>query len=75
MGVLCTPGGWSVSTVWMAMPGQSWLAAAAGFMAMWTAMMTAMMLPSLVPALLRYRRALHAAARLPDAHVWIAGLG
>jgi predicted metal-binding membrane protein len=41
---------------WMAMPGQSWPAAAAAFVGMWVVMMAAMMLPSLVPMLGRYRR-------------------
>lgn len=40
----------------MAMPGQSWLGAAAGFMGMWMVMMATMMLPSLVPELSSYRR-------------------
>jgi predicted metal-binding membrane protein len=45
----------------MQMPGQSWPAAAAGFLGMWVVMMVPMMLPSLAPALWRYRRALGAA--------------
>ncbi|HXJ34100.1 MAG TPA: DUF2182 domain-containing protein [Candidatus Eisenbacteria bacterium] len=51
------PGGWTMSMAWMRMPGQTWPAAAASFMAMWVLMMVAMMLPSLVPMLSRYRRA------------------
>ncbi|MEA2465863.1 MAG: hypothetical protein QOJ98_3610 [Acidobacteriota bacterium] len=51
------PGGWSMSMTWMRMPGQSWPAAAASFVAMWLVMMIAMMLPMLVPALWRYRQA------------------
>ena len=43
--------------MWMQMPGQSWLGAAAAFLAMWVAMMAVMMLPSLVPMLWRYRSA------------------
>jgi predicted metal-binding membrane protein len=39
------------------MPGQTWLPAAASFLAMWVMMMVAMMLPSLVPVLWRYRQA------------------
>ena len=50
------PGGWTMSMVWMRMPGQSWPAAAASFLGMWTAMMVSMMLPSLAPTLWRYRR-------------------
>jgi len=49
------PGGWSLSMVWMPMPGETHLAAAAGFQAMWMAMMAAMMIPSLVATLPRNR--------------------
>jgi predicted metal-binding membrane protein len=52
------PGGWSLSMTWTRMPGQSWAAAGAIFVANWSVMMVAMMLPSLVPMLLRYRRSL-----------------
>jgi predicted metal-binding membrane protein len=55
MGAMPMPGGWAMSMMWMRMPGQSWFAGAASFVAMWTVMMAAMMLPSLVPALWRYR--------------------
>jgi predicted metal-binding membrane protein len=55
---MAMPGGWTMSMAWMRMPGQTWPAAAASFMAMWILMMVAMMLPSLVPMLSRYRRAL-----------------
>jgi predicted metal-binding membrane protein len=51
------PGGWTMSMVWMRMPGQTWLGAATSFLGMWIVMMVAMMLPSLVPMLLRYRQA------------------
>jgi len=54
-------GGWTMSMAWMRMPGQSWLGAAASFLAMWVVMTVAMMLPSLVPSLLRYREALRTA--------------
>lgn len=50
------PGGETLSMMWMLMPGQTWLGAAASFLGMWAAMMVAMMLPSLVPALCRYRQ-------------------
>jgi predicted metal-binding membrane protein len=53
------PGDWTMSMMWMRMPGQTWSGAAALFMGMWTPMMTAMMLPVLVPMLLRYRRSIH----------------
>jgi predicted metal-binding membrane protein len=52
------PGGWTMSMVWMRMPGQTWLGAATSFLGMWIVMMVAMMLPSLVPMLLRYRQAI-----------------
>lgn len=57
MGGMPMAGGWTMSMAWMRMPGQTWLGAGAGFLAMWAVMMAAMMLPSLVPALRRYRRA------------------
>jgi predicted metal-binding membrane protein len=50
------PGGWTMSMAWMRMPDQTWPAAAAVFMGMWTVMMVAMMLPSLIPMLARYRQ-------------------
>ena len=49
------PGGWTMSMAWMRMPGQTWIQAAASFLAMWVVMMAAMMLPSLTPMLLRYK--------------------
>src|SRR5215510_11936036 len=57
MGGMPMPGDWTMSMVWMRMPGQTWAGAAASFLAMWVVMMVAMMLPSLVPMLLRYRQA------------------
>jgi predicted metal-binding membrane protein len=57
MGEMPMPGGWTMSMVWMRMPGQTWPGAAASFLGMWVAMMVAMMLPSLVPMLWRYRQA------------------
>ena len=55
MGGMPMPGGWTMSMMWMRMPGQTWLAAAASFAAMWTVMMVAMMMPSLAPTLWHYR--------------------
>jgi len=52
------PGGWTMSMMWMPMPGQTWLGSAASFLGMWLTMMVAMMLPSLVPTLWRYRECL-----------------
>ena len=57
MGEMPMPGGWTMSMVWMRMPGQTWPGAAASFLGMWLVMMVAMMLPSLVPVLWRYRQA------------------
>jgi predicted metal-binding membrane protein len=51
------PGGWTMSMMWMRMPGQTWIEASASFLAMWVAMMAAMMMPSHVPMLWRYRQA------------------
>lgn len=56
MGDMPMPGGWSMSMVWMRMPGQSWPGAAVSFLGMWIVMMVAMMLPSLLPMLWRYRK-------------------
>jgi predicted metal-binding membrane protein len=50
------PGGWTMSMMWMRMPGQTWMASAAMFLLAWLAMMVAMMLPSALPMLLNYRR-------------------
>jgi predicted metal-binding membrane protein len=61
LGGMPMPGGWTMSMAWMRMPGQTWLGAAASFLAMWVVMMVAMMLPSLVPMLWRYRRAVGSA--------------
>jgi predicted metal-binding membrane protein len=58
MGRMPMPGGWTMSMVWMRMPGQTWLDAALSFLGMWIVMMVAMMLPCLVPMLWRYRRIL-----------------
>src|SRR5579872_2934457 len=74
-GVMAMPGGWTMSMAWMAMPGQSWLAAAASFMWMWVVMMSAMMLPALVPMLLRYRLSLRGPTIYLSALTVIAGAG
>jgi len=58
MGEMPMPGGWTMSMMWMLMPGQTWLDAAASFLGMWIVMMIAMMLPALVPMLSRYRHAI-----------------
>ena len=58
MPAMLMPGGWTMSMVWMRMPGQTWLGAGASFIGMWAVMMVAMMMPSLVPMLQRYREAI-----------------
>ena len=62
MGEMPMPGGWSMSMMWMRMPGQSWPGAATSFLGMWVVMMMAMMLPSLTPMLSRFREAVAATA-------------
>jgi len=57
MGALPMPGGWSMSSIWTPVCGQTRLRVAASFIRMWTVMMAAMMLPSLAPMLSRYREA------------------
>jgi predicted metal-binding membrane protein len=57
MGGMPMPGDWTMSMVWMRMPGQTWPGAAASFLVMWAVMMIAMMLPVLIPMLRRYRLA------------------
>lgn len=57
MGAMPMPGGGTMPTPWLPMPGQTWAGAAASFLGMWVLMMVAMMLPSLVPMLRRYREA------------------
>ena len=72
MGGMPMPGGWTMSMMWMRMPGQSWLGSAASFVGMWTVMMVAMMSPSLAPSLSRYRHgALMAIASAAYFIVWM----
>jgi predicted metal-binding membrane protein len=63
------PGGWSMSMMWMRMPGQTWPGVATAFLGMWLVMMVAMMLPALTPMLWRYRR-----AKVVMSHAHIDGL-
>jgi predicted metal-binding membrane protein len=69
MGAMPMPGGWTISMVWMRMPGQRWTDTAVSFLGMWVVMMVAMMLPSLVPMLWRYRQAVG-----PTGGNWLARL-
>lgn len=48
------PGGWTMSMMWMPMPGQNWWTSAVLFLLMWLVMMVAMMLPSAIPMLRRH---------------------
>ena len=76
MGEMPMPGGWTMSHMWMRMPGQSWSGAAASFVGTWVVMMVAMMLPSLVPALLSYRESVgRTGAARPDCLTALAGVG
>jgi predicted metal-binding membrane protein len=50
------PGGWTMSMMWMPMPGYTWTGSAVIFLLAWLAMMVAMMLPSALPILLNLRR-------------------
>src|SRR5262245_29749540 len=50
------PGGWTMSLMWMPMPGQTWAASATSFQLMWLAMMVTMMLPSALPMFLNTKR-------------------
>ena len=72
---MAMPGGWTMSMAWMPMPGETRLAAAAGFLAMWVAMMGAMMIPSLVPTLTRDRPALESPGPAPDRLAALGGAG
>src|SRR5258706_16200460 len=66
------PGGWTMSMMWMRMPGQTWPAAAASFLGMWVVVMVAMMLPSLTPMLWRYRQAVSSTSETRKA--WLTTL-
>lgn len=70
MGEVPMPGGWTLSTAWMPMCGQSWAGAAASFSGMWVVMMVAMMLPALLPALRGYRPERAVAAGAGYFFVW-----
>lgn len=62
---LLMPGGWTMSMMWMQIPSQNWLGAAAQFLVMWLGMVSAMMLPLMVPVFLhtQRRRFLHTERR------------
>lgn len=69
-------GGWTMSMMWMRMPGRGWLSTSLVFATMWLAMMVAMMLPSALPMFLVYEKT---ARFRGDRHVglvtWCLGVG
>ena len=72
------PGGWTMSMMWMRMPGQTWFASAIGFLFMWLAMMVAMMMPSALPTFLKTRRQWASLCAITSGYfaIWLAaGLG
>lgn len=72
------PGGWTMSMMWMRMPGQSWTASATVFLLMWFAMMVAMMLPSALPTFLKTRRSGSSLCYMASGYfaIWLAaGIG
>jgi predicted metal-binding membrane protein len=76
MGAIPMAGGWTMSTMWTRICGESWIGAAASFLAMWAVMMTAMMLPALIPVLWRYRLAFgRTAAGAADQLTALVGAG
>jgi predicted metal-binding membrane protein len=70
MGEIPMPGGWTLSSAWMPMCGQSWADAVTSFVGMWVVMMVAMMLPALLPALRHQRPGLAAVAGAGYFLVW-----
>jgi predicted metal-binding membrane protein len=68
------PGDWTMTMMWMRMPGQTWLASAVMFLLMWLAMMVAMMLPSALPTFLKTGRAPASLSVMAAAYfvVWLA---
>src|SRR5262245_40112374 len=72
------PGGWTMSMMWMPMPGQTWAASATSFQLMWLAMMVTMMLPSALPMFLNTKRAPGSLSVMASGYfaVWLAaGVG
>jgi predicted metal-binding membrane protein len=72
------PGGWTMSMMWMRMPGQTWAESATSFQLMSLAMMLAMMLPSALPMFLNTKRTPVSFSVMAAGYfaVWlVAGLG
>lgn len=72
------PGDWALSSMWVPTStcGQTWIASAVAFVAMWTVMMIPMMLPSLTPSLWAYWQ--HACGIVGRRAAWLTlsvGLG
>jgi predicted metal-binding membrane protein len=77
-GGMAMPGGWTMSMMWMRMPGQSWTIYAAMFFLMWLAMMVAMMLPSALLTFLKTRRPWYSLCYMAFGYfaIWLAaGIG
>ena len=72
------PGGWTMSTMWMRMRGQTWFASAISFLLMWLAMLVAMMMPSALPMFLKTRRQWASLCHMASGYfaIWLAaGVG
>jgi predicted metal-binding membrane protein len=77
-GEMKMPGGWSMSMMWMRMPGQTWFGSVLSFLLMWLAMMVAMMMPSALPMFLKTRRQWSSLCYIASGYfaIWlIAGVG
>src|SRR5262249_27242446 len=72
-GGMLMPGGWTMSMMWMAMPGQSAWGAAWMFLIMWQAMMMAMMVPSWWPMLVVHPRAASGSMSHPGLATFLVG--
>ena len=59
-GAVRMPDGQTMGTIWMHMPGDSWIGPGAAFATMWGVMMLAMMLPSAWPSISSFRQVAHA---------------
>lgn len=72
------PGGWTMSMMWLRLPGQTWFGPAISFLLMWLAMMVAMMMPSALPVFLRTKRSWLSLCWMASGYfvVWLAaGIG
>jgi len=72
------PGGWTMSMMWMRMPGQTWLESGLTFLLMWLTMMIAMMMPSALSMFLKTKRQWTSLCYMASGYfvIWlVAGLG